>query len=135
VSGTCAHCGATGLAKDQISMSSDGWLCDPCFKKWDRSEAAKTPRPLFEDQRPSLNIEDLAPISEADFIAGQRARGLRWVIIGVLVCAVGAFGTSMLLGWLRFGGVIPSVIGGSPLVVIVGLILATMGALDWRKHR
>jgi hypothetical protein len=73
-------------------------------------------------------------MSEAEFVASQRARGLRWMIIGLLVCGIGALGTSVLVGWLRFGGVIPSVIGGAPLVFIIGIILAAMGARDWRRR-
>jgi hypothetical protein len=44
---TCARCGSSGLADDEVSLTDEGWLCDAvCFKSWDAAQRDKQPRPV-----------------------------------------------------------------------------------------
>src|SRR6185369_17446878 len=94
----CVRCGKTDVDEADVSMSSDGWMCGPCFKAWDRAEAAKTPRPWFSRQKRSL--EDLPPGTIAEFNAAKRRRALRWTGGGVGLVVIGLAGSSILYGWI-----------------------------------
>jgi hypothetical protein len=131
----CVRCGKTGLGNDEISMSEDGWLCDPCFKAWDRAVAAKAPKPWLESEKIKLSLDALPEMDEAGFVAAKRMRALRWMALGAGLIVIGCAGTAWLLGWLELGGVIPTVIGGAPLVAIIGAILLVWSALDWIRAR
>ena len=131
----CVRCGKTDLGNDEVSMSEDGWLCDPCFKAWDRAVAAKAPKPWLESEKMKLSLDALPEMDEARFAAHKRMRALRWMAVGLVLIVGGGAGTAWLLGWLQFGGVIPTVIGGAPLLVIIGGILLVWGAIDWIRAR
>src|SRR3954454_15396185 len=114
----CVRCQRADVPDDEASMSGDGWLCEACFKAWQRDEAQKAPKPWFHREKRSL--DDLAPIDEAEFNRGKRARAARLFAVSLALVAGGVLAMMLLKNWLVNGGELPAILGIGPLAIIVG---------------
>jgi hypothetical protein len=130
---SCVRCQAA-VSDDQASMSGDGWLCEACFKSWEREERQKQPKPwLHSDKR--VHMDDLSPIDEAAFNRGKRARAARLFAISLALVCAGVLATTVLRNWLVNGGEIPAVLGAGPWVVVIGVMLGIWACVDWVRAR
>src|SRR5262245_7124137 len=107
----CVRCRQKGLSSAEVYMSGDGWLCESCYKQWNRQEERKQPKPIFYSDKGPIDLDELPQYSDKDFVISKRWSALRWMGLGVVMMAVGAIGTSILVDILTNGGRLSGVIG------------------------
>jgi hypothetical protein len=129
----CVRCQRGGLAESEVSMSGDGWLCDACFKAWNREEEKKQPKPWLFAGKKRLDVDDLPVASEDDFKKSKRTRALKWLAGGAGLMLGGGVASLFVYDWWVNGGVLPKIVLAGPFAVVVGAVLILSSLRDLRK--